>query len=61
MPKKSKIIVKKAAATKKRPAHTKIVVHDPEPVLEVTVHDEAIAHDPTFVERTLTWLKENFS
>jgi hypothetical protein len=61
MTKKSKIIVKKAPATKKRPAHTKIVVHDPEPVLEVVVHDEAIAHDPTFLERIQTWLTENFS
>ena len=53
MPKKAKIVVKKAA-TKRKPI-TKIVVHDPEPVVEV------IVHDPTFLEKTLAWLKENLS
>jgi hypothetical protein len=32
-----------------------ITIHDPEPVLEV------IVHDPTLLERTMAWLKENFS
>lgn len=56
--KKHKIVVKKAVAKKK--AVHKIVVHDPEPVVEVTVHDEVVAKDPTFIERIQTWLKENF-
>jgi hypothetical protein len=53
MPKKAKIVIKKAA--KKRKPITKIVVHNPDPVVEVVVHD------PTFLEKTLAWLKENFS
>jgi hypothetical protein len=53
MPNKPKIVIKKAV--KKRKAVTKIVVHDPEPVVEV------IVHDPTLLERTVAWLKENFS
>lgn len=52
---KPKIVVKKVVAAKKRKAVTKIVVHNPDPVVEV------IVHDPTFLERTVAWLKENFS
>ena len=52
---KKKLVVKKLAATKRRAAVTKIVVHDPEPVVEV------IVHDPTFLERIEAWLKENFA
>jgi hypothetical protein len=55
MPKKAKIVVKKAVATKKKAAVTKIIVHNPDPVVEVVVHD------PNFLERTVAWLKENFS
>lgn len=54
-PKKPKIAVKETVPAKKRKAVTKIIVHNPEPVVEV------IVHDPTFLERTVAWLKENFS
>lgn len=55
---KPKIVVKKAAK-KKKPV-TKIVVHNPEPVVEVIVDDAVIAHDPTFLERAMKWLEEAF-
>jgi hypothetical protein len=53
--KKAKIVVKKVKPAKKRTAVTKIVVHNPDPVVEVTVHD------PNFLERTVAWVKETFS
>ena len=52
---KPKVVVKKSRHTKKGKMVTKIAVHNPDPVVEI------IVHDPTMLERIVEWVKQNFA